>query len=274
VSLSLPRGYIMGLIGPNGAGKTTIIKAMLNLVRPDRGRIALFGLDAAAREIDVKRRLGVVHEVRGFFDHMTLEATAASVAPFYARWDQPRFLSLAEEFQLPLRKRLYHYSRGMRTKAALALALSHHAELLLLDEPTSGLDPVFRQRLLDLLSGYIADENAAVLFSTHVTGDLERVADFVTMVQHGSVVFSTTREDLAERWALVRGTPAELDDIREAAAGRGPLPRWCRGHEAGAFATTLLTDDVTAARIALADRAVVFEPASLEDICVLMDRTC
>jgi len=211
VSLQLPRGYIMGLIGPNGAGKTTLIKLILNLVRRDGGAIRVFGLDTLADEAAIKSRIGFVPDEPRFHDDATLASVASAVAPYYANWDPKRFATLAGEFELPLKKNFKKLSHGTKTKFALALALSHGAELVLLDEPTTGLDPVFRRRLLDMLAGLLEDERTSVLFSTHITADLERTADFVTFVKDGHVIFSNPMDQVTESWAVVKGGRDTLD---------------------------------------------------------------
>ena len=265
ISLTLPPGVIMGLIGPNGAGKSTIVKLILNLVHRDAGELRVFGLDAARDEAAVKARIGFVHEVPAFYPHMTIAGLGALVAPFYPRWDEPRFRQLLKDFDLPPRKRFWRLSRGMRTKVALALALSHHAELLVLDEPTSGLDPVFRRELLERLTGYIADEGASVLFSTHITADLERTADYVTFVQDGRLVFSSTRDEVMDGWALVKGPLALLDSDTRA---------WLKGAEAGPLGFVGVCDDIRAARRRFAGQDVVIERPSLEDIMCYTRRPC
>ena len=262
VSFSLPRGYIMGLIGPNGAGKTTIIRLLLGLARPDGGEIRALGLDISTNGAIVRSRIGFVHEAPSFYLHLTVAGLASIVARFYPHWDATVFRRLASEFQLPLGKRVYALSRGMRTKLALALALSHDAELLVLDEPTSGLDPVFRRELLERLAAYIQDGNRSVLFSTQITSDLERVADYITFIQGGQLVFSTTRDEVKDRWGLVKGGLELLDEGR----------RFFRGIETSAFSFTAVTDDVEAARRRFAGREVVVERASLEDLMFYLSR--
>jgi ABC-2 type transport system ATP-binding protein len=263
VSFSLPRGYIMGLIGPNGAGKTTIIRLILGLARPDRGQICAFGLDAGTDGAAIRSRVGFVHEAPSFYLHLTPAGLASLVAPFYPHWDAALFRRLASEFELPLGKRVYALSRGMRTKLALALALSHGAELLVLDEPTSGLDPVFRRELLERLSACIQDGNRSVLFSTQITSDLERVADYITFIRDGQLVFSATRDEVKERWGLVKGGLDLLDED-----GR----RFFRGIETSAFSFTAITDDVQAARQRFSGREVIIEQASLEDVMFYLSR--
>jgi ABC-2 type transport system ATP-binding protein len=256
VSFSLPRGYIMGLVGPNGAGKTTLVRLILGLIRPDRGDIRVFGLDARRDEVAVRARIGFVHEVPHYYEHLSVEGAAAVVAPFYRTWDQGEFRRLVAAFDLPPRRRLRALSRGMRTKFALAVALAHRAELLLLDEPTSGLDPVFRRELLDRLSASIQGGDTAVLFSTHITADLERIADYVTFLERGRLVLSSTRDAIRERWALVKGDPARLDD---------DCRRRLRGLTITGVGFTGLTDDVAWARAHFGETAVI-EPATLEDL--------
>lgn len=265
VSFSLPRGYIMGLVGPNGAGKTTIVKLLLNLVRRDAGEIRVFGLDAREAEVAIKARIGFVHERPAFYEHVTVAGMGAIAAPFYRDWDRALFHRLAADFDLPLRKRVGALSRGMRTKLALALAMAHHAELLVLDEPTSGLDPVFRRELLERLSAYIQDGKRSVLFSTHITSDLERVADYVTFIREGRVMFSTTKDEVLERWGIVKGGPEMLD------AGNR---RFLKGVEASTVGFTGLTDDLEAARRRFSGAGVVIERASLEDIMVYLGKGC
>jgi len=265
VSFSLPRGYICGLVGPNGAGKTTIVKLLLNLVDRDAGRIEVAGLDPAEHETAVKARIGFVHEVPTFYEHLSLEAIGDIVGSFYTAWDEALFASLLVEFDLPPRVRFGTLSRGMRTKGALALALAHRAELLVLDEPTAGLDPVFRRALLERLAGYVSDGRASVLLSTHITSDLERIADFVTYVRAGRVVLSATRDELAERWAIVRGGPALLEG-----EARALLSGW----ERAPHGVTALTFDAPGLRRRLAGHEGVVERATLEDIMFYTGRSC
>lgn len=265
VSFSLPRGHICGLIGPNGAGKTTLIKLMLGLVLPDAGALLVCGHDPVASEREVKRRIGFVHEVPAFYDHLTVAAIASIVRRFYERWDQARFEALVRDFGVPLRQRFGTLSRGTRSKAALALALSHQAELLVLDEPTSGLDPVFRRELLERLAACVEDGRSSVLFSTHVTGDLERMADYITFVRGGQLVFSATREQVFDTWVVVKGDPRLLD---------GRMRALLAGVEITPHVFTGLSGDAAAARAALAGTGAIIERATLEDIMYLTGRSC
>jgi ABC-2 type transport system ATP-binding protein len=256
VSFIVPRGYIMGLIGPNGAGKTTIIKLILDLLRRDGGDVRVFGRDIMAHDVEVKSRIGFVHDTPFFFEHLTLRKLKDTVAPFYGMWDDRTFHRLMEEFDLPLRKRFSRISRGMKMKFALALALSHQADLLILDEPTSGLDPVFRRELLARLSAFIQDEGKSVLFSTHITSDLERIADFITFINQGGIVFSAPKDEILEKWAVVKGGSELLTEENR---------KLFRGVRRREFSVQGLTDDAPQARRHLGKDAVI-EKASLEDI--------
>ncbi len=262
VSFDVPRGYIMGLIGPNGAGKTTLMKLIMNLVRRDAGGVRVFGMDCVREETRVKARIAYVPDEPAFPEDVPLSRIASALAPFYRQWDQRQFLALAGEFRLPLGKKWRTLSQGMKTKFSLALALCRDAELILLDEPTSGLDPVFRRELLERLSAIIQDESRSVLFSTHITTDLERIADFITFIRAGRIVFSAPKDEVLERWAVVRGGPEllapELAPLFQAVR-RGP-----HGIEA-------LTADAAGARRRLNSHALV-ERATLEDIMVLMEK--
>lgn len=260
VSFAVPPGTIMGLVGPNGAGKTTIIKLILNLVRREGGTVKVFGLDSLAEEKAVKARIGFVHETPGLVEDIPLKALASAIAPFYPLWDQPRFEALMKEFELDPGRKFKNLSHGMKMKFSLALALSHEAELLVLDEPTSGLDPVFRRELLERLSGVIQDGRKAVLFSTHITSDLERTADYVTLLVDGAVVFSSPRDDIRDGWAVVKGGPELLDSSRR------PLFRAVRESPYGVEA---LTANIPAARAAFP--AAVFDRASIEDIMIFLN---
>ncbi len=256
VSFALPRGYIMGLVGPNGAGKTTLVRLILGLLRPDGGDVRVFGLDARRDGVAVRSRIGFVHEVPHFHDHLSVDRAAAVVAAFYPTWDRDEFARLVAAFGLPRGQRLRSLSRGMRRRFALAVALAPRAELLVLDEPTSGLDPVFRRELLDRLSAYIGGGTTSVLFSTHITADLERTADYITFLHKGRVVVSSTRDEIRERWALVKGDPAWLDE-----AGRRRL----HGVTISSVGFTALTDDPAWARACFGETALI-EPATLDDV--------
>ena len=260
VSFSLPRGYVMGLVGPNGAGKTTIIKLIMSLIKPDGGGIEIFGLDHLAHEKEVKGRIGFVYDVPPFYGDVSLRDTKRAIALFYEKWNEPLFNDLVSQFQLPLKKKVKTLSSGMRTKFALALALSHDAELLILDEPTTGLDPVFRRELLHGLSGLLQDEEKSILFSTHITTDLERIADYVTFLEDGEVTLSASREELQEKWGVVRGDEETLAAMD---------PSTCHGTRRHDHGLDVLTSDVAGVQAVLGKKAVV-DPASFEDIVVLM----
>lgn len=256
VSFSAPQGYIMGLIGPNGAGKTTIIKLIMNLIRRNGGEIRVFGLDNIAHEPEVKSRIGFVYDVPCFYDDVSLRDIKSSIAPFYKKWDDRLFTKLMTEFELPSRQKFKKLSHGMKMKFALALALSHDADLVIMDEPTSGLDPVFRMELLDRLSALIQDARKSVLFSTHITTDLERIADYVTFIHGGEIVFSASKEEIKENWGVIKAGRGIIDVQR--------IPG-LKGYRKSEFGLEALTSDLKEARQAL-DSSPLFEKATLEDI--------
>lgn len=261
LSFSLPRGYVMAVIGPNGAGKSTLIKLLLNLLQRDSGDIRIFGHDNVQEEESIKQRIGFVHEVPRFYAHLTVEKLKRLVAPFYPSWDEQKFQSLADSFDLPGGRRFGRLSRGMKMKASLAFALSHDAELLILDEPTSGLDPVFRHSLLEQLRALLQNEGRSILFSSQITSDVERIADYVTYLRCGQVVFSSSLDRVRESWGVVRGDVEMLD---------AEARRWFRGYVAQAYGFQGLTDNIEEARRRFHGQAVV-ERASIEDILFLME---
>ncbi len=260
VSFELPRGYICGLIGPNGAGKTTIIKLIMNLIRRDAGTIEVLGDDNLRYEAEVKSKIGFVYDLPRLYDDASLRDIARSVAPFYPRWDQAQFDSLTHEFGLPMRKKWKTLSSGMKTQMALSLALSHEAELIIMDEPTSGLDPIVRRELLERLRDLLQDDRKSILFSTHITSDLERIADYITCVRDGRVLFSKERDDILEHWGIVRGDEETL---------AGEVRPLLRGLRRNAYGCEALTHDIRAARSVLPPEAVV-ERATLDDIVVML----
>jgi len=256
VSFRVPQGVVMGLIGPNGAGKTTIIKAIMNLIRRDGGRVSIFGMEIPGDEARIRSRIGFVYDTPCCPGDAALKDIAAAVAPFYPAWDQVLFRRLAEEFELPLRKAYKHLSHGQKTRFALALALCHDADLIVMDEPTAGLDPVFRLELLERLRGIMQNEGKTILFSTHITTDLERLADCITYVRAGEIVFSADMEEIREKWGIVRWEP-ERDLLSE-------LPA-CRGVQRAPYGVSALTSELPEARRRLGGD-VLIERASLEDI--------
>lgn len=199
VTFDLPSGYIMGLVGPNGAGKSTLIKLILNMTTRDAGRIEVLGLDAMADEERVKEQLGVVLDSSYFIEYMTVDAVERTSRPMYPLWDHNLFDAYLRRFGLGRNKKIKDLSRGMQMKLMLAVALSHDAKLLILDEPTSGLDVLSRDELMDILSDYVADGEHSVIFSTHITADLERCADFLTYITHGMLYYSGPKDELKTR---------------------------------------------------------------------------
>lgn len=262
VSFVIPCGYVMGLIGPNGAGKTTIIKLVMNLVSRGSGEIEVFGLDNLAHEVEVKARIGFVYDEPCFPHDATPRDLAWALGPFYPGWSETRYRSLLGEFSLPEGRPFKKLSHGMQMKLALAVALSHDADLILMDEPTAGLDLAFRHELLGHLSALLQDERKSVLFSTHVTSDLERIADFITFIHDGHLIFTLPKDELRDEWGVARGNGTLLDRL----AG---LP--VRGVRRGSYGVEALVADAPAARERLGAEAVV-DRATLEDVMVFMTR--
>lgn len=211
VSFSLPQGYIMGFIGPNGAGKTTTIKLILNMIRRQSGDIKILGLDNIKHEDVIKEQIGVVFDQPYFVDDWNLNDVEKAVRLFYKKWDSRKFAGYLNEFNLDRNKKVKDLSRGMKMKLMIAVALSHDARFLILDEPTSGLDPVARDELMDILSDFIIDDTRSVLFSTHITSDLDKVADYITFINNGEIVFTGTKDLLLESYCLVKGGKDDID---------------------------------------------------------------
>lgn len=206
LNFTIPAGYITGLIGPNGSGKTTVIRSIMNLIRPDRGEVCVFGQSYPDQEREIKRRIGFVYDEDFFYNHLTVTEMAKIIASFYPTWNELAFKKLLDDFQLPSRRRIRDLSKGMTTKFALAAALAHEPELLIMDEPTSGLDPVFRREILAILSEYIHEGTRSVLFSTHISTDLERIADYIVYLRHGQVKFCGSKEELTDSYLLLKGS--------------------------------------------------------------------
>lgn len=256
IDLQVKQGFVTGFIGANGAGKSTTIKLMMNLLRPDAGEIKVFGLDYMKYEKAIKERIGFVYDSNVYFEGMNLKDIKRIVAPAYKRWDDTLFYQYIEKFNLPLNKAMKTFSKGMQMKASLAIALSHHAELIIMDEPTAGLDPIFRRELLDLLQELMIDGNRTIFFSTHITTDLDRIADYIAFIQGGEIVFNQSIHDVAENYALVKGGLDLLDRDTEKAFIH--VHRAATGFEA-------LTSDIDEVKNIFGD-TVAIDHASLEDI--------
>ncbi len=237
VSFTLKPGYIMGFIGPNGSGKTTTINLIMNLMKRDEGSVKIFGKDISQHEREIKDRIGFVYDEAHFYDDLTLEQMKRIIAPFYSRWDEKIYRDYIEKFELNEKMRIKKLSKGMKMKYSLALALSHDADLIIMDEPTSGLDPIFRKEILDILYDIIQDENKSIFFSTHITTDLEQIADYITFINKGKLVFSKAKDEIMDEFKIVKGDSINLTpeirssfiEIRETGYGFEGLTRKAAG---------------------------------------------
>lgn len=203
INLELPRGFIMGFIGQNGAGKTTTIKSILNLIHRDRGEIRLFGLDLGEREQEIKDRIGFVGENQYFYEEMSVAWTVGFFKKIYSRWNDRLCADLLAKYKISPSKKVKVLSKGQRVKLAMVMALAHEPELLILDEPTSGLDPAARHDLLQDVLEVITDGDKSVFFSSHIIQDLERIADYVTLIDNGQILFSEEKDLILDRYRKV-----------------------------------------------------------------------
>lgn len=213
VSFKIPRGVIMGLIGENGAGKSTTINCILNETQKTDGKILIFGKDHILDEIEVKDKIGVVFDENHFPDIFTAEEIGKFMSGIYSGWDWPLYRRYLEKFELPNDKKIKDFSKGMKVKLAFAVALSHEAELLILDEATSGLDPIIRDEVLDMLIDFVQDENHSVLVSSHITSDLEKVADYITFLHKGKLIFTHEKDSLIDNYGILNCGAAVFDTL-------------------------------------------------------------
>ena len=216
ISFTLPKDCITGFIGANGAGKTTTIKTILGLAHMDSGNISIFEKDMATNEQEIKDRIGVVLDEGCFYDGMTIKEMKSIIAPAYSAWDDNIFNKYMERFSLDPVQKISTLSKGMRMKFSLALALSHNAELLIMDEPTSGLDPLVRNQLLDIMREYMNEGGRSIFFSTHITSDLDKVADMLILIDDGEIVFEEEKDILIESHHIVKADKKAInEDILE-----------------------------------------------------------
>ena len=204
LSFSLPYGAILGFVGENGAGKTTTIGCILNTVRKDSGMVKLFGKEMRDIDTDIREKIGVVYDGDNFPGFWTAKQLSQVMEGIYTQWDNALFQKYLEDFHLPVKQKIKNYSRGMTMKLAIAVALSHHPQLLILDEATSGLDPIMRDEMLDVFLEFVQEESHSILLSSHITSDLEKVADYITFIHNGKLIMTATKNDLVYNYAVMR----------------------------------------------------------------------
>ena len=257
ISFDVPKGSIMGFIGQNGAGKTTTIHGILNLIPLNAGEIRLLGMDHIKDEQAVKERISVVFDEMPFHDIFTASDMGRIFKGLYPLWDDAVYQKNLERFQLPQRKKIGQFSKGMKMKLQIACALSHGAELLIMDEATTGLDPVVRNEILDMFLEYLQDEEHSILMSSHITSDLEKIADSVTFIDRGKILLSGYKDDVLSSHGIIKCTKADYKELDPAD-----------------IVSTRLTDFGAEAMVADRDAAarkysgLVIDPAALDEIMV------
>lgn len=213
VSFSVTRGCICGFIGQNGAGKTTTIQLILDIIKKDSGCIKVFGGDMGKNAADFKNRIGVVYDEMCFHDFLSPKQINSVMKNIYANWDEKLFFEYMDKFGLPKKKRCGAFSRGMRMKLQIAVAMSHNAELLIMDEPTSGLDPIVRNEILQIFQEFVIEENHTILLSSHITGDLERLADMVVFIDKGKIILAGDKNEILEKHGLVKCRKEDFEKL-------------------------------------------------------------
>lgn len=255
VSFTVPEGSVCGFIGQNGAGKTTTIKLMLDVIKADQGKIRLFDENIEKDSARLREDIGVVFDEMGFHEFMTGRDINIMMKNIYKNWDEEMFFDYLKRFSLPSRKQCGDFSRGMRMKLQIAVALSHHAKLLIMDEPTSGLDPIVRNEMLQIFREFVIEEDHTILLSSHITGDLEKLADEVVFINAGKIVLSGNKDDILEKHGLLKCKKSELEKIS------APL---IVNVQPGTFGVEVLVNDRRACEKLYPQ--MVIEPATLEDI--------
>ena len=259
LNITIPSGVIVGLIGENGAGKTTMIKSLLNVIRIDQGTIRIFEQDHQQQESKIKEDIGVVLDQTFFPELLTPKEINSIMKDIYSSWDQKLFFQYLKDFSLPVDKQIRKMSKGMRKKLEIATALAHHPKLLILDEPTSGLDPVVRNEVLDLFLDFIQEEDHTILFSTHITSDLEHIADQIIFIDQGKILLNQSRDELLDSYGILKCPLEQMDtiDTQDYIA-----------YKKNRYDAEFLVTNRRALQKKYTDSIV--DPASLEDIMVFM----
>lgn len=259
ISFDVPRGYITGFIGPNGSGKTTTIKSILSYIRPDGGIIKVLD-EEVAEDNTYLEKIGVVMDTPFLVKDWTIKDVEKSIKPFYTKWNSETFHMYLTKFKIHETLKVKELSRGMTVKLMIAIALSHGAELLVLDEPTSGLDPVAREEICEILQEFVEDEKHSVFFSTHITSDLEEIADYIIFLINGKIVYKGEKDNLMENYILIKGGIKELESLdQNKLIG-------IRKHATGFEAVSLKADSIN-----LRDDFII-EPISLEKLIIFFNR--
>ncbi len=215
ISFNVPKGSVMGFIGQNGSGKTTTIKALLNIISRDSGEIKMLGLDNIKNEYDIKEHISAVFDEIPFHDDLNARHISLVMSGMYKEWNDAQFKEYLERFQLPVKKKIKQLSKGMKMKLQIAAALSHNARLLIMDEATTGLDPVVRNEILDIFREYLQDDQNSILMSSHITSDLEKIADCVTFIDKGKLLLTGYKDDIVDSHGVLK---CSLSDYKEIAA--------------------------------------------------------
>ena len=215
ISFNVPKGSIMGFIGQNGAGKSTTINILLNIIKADSGEVKIFGLDNCINERDIKQDIAAVFDELPFHEQLNAKSLDKILKHIFKQWDSNKFFSYLERFQLPVKKKFAQFSKGMKMKLQIAAALSHNAKLLIMDEATTGLDPVVRNEILDIFLEYLQDEEHSILMSSHITSDLEKIADSVTFIDRGKLLITGYKDEILESHGVVKCTKADFNNIEK-----------------------------------------------------------
>jgi len=259
VSFSLPSGAIMGFVGENGAGKSTTIGCILNTLLKDSGTVKIFGREMTDDSTDIRDEIGVVYDSNAFPGHLTPAKISSAMRYIFSKWDNALFMEHLKRFKLPENQIIADYSRGMTMKLGVAVALSHHPKLLILDEATSGLDPIVRDDILDVFMDFVQDENKSILLSSHITSDLEKVADYITFIHDGSIIFTEVKDNLLYNYGVMRCKAAQFEQI-----DKNDMLAY-RKHD---YQIDVLVSDRQAAKKKYRD--VIFDSITIEEIMLML----
>lgn len=215
VTFSIPKGSILGFVGKNGAGKSSTINSILNIIKKDSGTVKFFGYDMTDDATSIKEDIGVVFDSINFHEDLTARNVEKILSDIYTNWDKDLFFSYLEKFKIPSNKKIKTFSRGMTMKLSISIALSHKAKLLILDEATAGLDPVVREEILDTFLDFVEDENNSILISSHISSDLEKIADYITVIDNGKVILNESKDTLIYDYGIARMKRNDFDKLEK-----------------------------------------------------------